>query len=230
MARHNYKIRPAPHWEDGNFIPATPVPVQKPPSEWSLLESLQSIQTLARNAVEATTLYSMTDMCAFANSFGIRMWVLFGSEREVLLSGKMLTLAYTVLSDTLFSGEIEEDAASVLADIAQLLNLLGRPNPMDMLKFPAWIPRLNRMRGLRAVKRVRAMISDATDKRMAAKARGEALPDDFLTLLINSGDDNQAPLTRDEIEDQMITFIGAGHETTSRAMTWRAPRAGRGGS
>ena len=297
MARHNYKIRPAPHWEDGNFIPATPVPVQKPPSEWSLLESLQSIQTLARNAVEATTLYSMTDMCAFANSFGIRMWVpadpeiirhlfvkkagalkmqpirqmllrpvlkdglitaeddqwkrtrhllapvftprntdgfadvmarstqdtlpnLFGSEREVLLSGKMLTLAYTVLSDTLFSGEIEEDAASVLADIAQLLNLLGRPNPMDMLKFPAWIPRLNRMRGLRAVKRVRAMISDATDKRMAAKARGEALPDDFLTLLINSGDDNQAPLTRDEIEDQMITFIGAGHETTSRAMTW----------
>ncbi len=297
MARHNYKIRPAPKWEDGNFIPATPIPVQKPPTQWSLIEGLESIQTLARNAVEATTLYSMTHMCAFAKSFGIRMWVpadpeiirhlfvknaaslkmqpirqmllrpvlqdglitaegetwkrarhllapvftprntdgfadtmaqsarealpeLFGNETDILLSNKMLNLAYTVLSDTLFSGEIEEDTASVLSDIAQLLNLLGRPNPMDMLRFPRWIPRVNRIRGLRAVKRVRKMISDGTDKRMAAKARGETLPDDFLTLLINAGDENQAPLTRDEIEDQMLTFIGAGHETTSRAMTW----------
>ncbi len=297
MARHNYKIRPAPKWEDGFFLPATPIPIAKNPNDWSLIEGLQSIQALARNAVEATTLYSMTDPCAHAHGFGTRIWVpgdpdiirhlfvknsshlkmqpirqmllrpvlkdglitaegkqwrrtrhllapvftprntdgfadamaasteaalpeLFGGEAQVFLSDKMLNLAYTVLSDTLFSGEIEEDTARVLADIAQLLNLLGRPNPMDMLKVPAWIPRLNRMRGLRAVKRVRAMISDATDKRMAAKARGEAVPDDFLTLLINSGDDDNAPLTGDEIEDQMLTFIGAGHETTSRAMTW----------
>lgn len=297
MARHNYKIRPAPHWEDGYFIPATPIPVAKNPNDWSLIEGLQSIQALARNAVEATTLYSMTDPCAYSEAFGTRMWVLgdpniirhifvknsahmkmqpirqlllrpvlkdglitaegdkwrrtrhllapvftprntdgfadamatstakalpglFGDETQVLLSDKMLNLAYTVLSDTLFSGEIEEDSASVLADIAQLLNLLGRPNPMDMLRFPAWIPRINRIRGLRAVKRVRAMISSGIKTRSAAKARGETLPDDFLTLLLNAGDADQAPLTPDEIEDQMLTFIGAGHETTSRAMTW----------
>lgn len=64
------------------------------------------------------------------------------------------------------------------------------------------------------------MIMAGTEKRLAAKARGEALPEDFLTLLINSGDAENAPLTPDEIEDQMLTFIGAGHETTSRAMTW----------
>lgn len=224
MARHNYKIRPEPKWEDGDFIPATPIPVQKPVKDWSMLENLESIQALARNAVEATTLYSMTDMCAFGNTFGTRIWVpadpeiirhlfvknaanlkmqpirqmllrpvlkdglitaegaqwkrarhllapvftprntdgfadamagstrkalpeLFSGQSEVLLSNQMLNLAYTVLSDTLFSGEIEEDTASVLADIALFLNLLGRPNPMDMLKFPRWIPRVNRLRG-----------------------------------------------------------------------------------
>jgi cytochrome P450 len=45
-----------------------------------------------------------------------------------------------------------------------------------------------------------------------------SVPEDFLTLLLNAeGPDG---LTADEVEDNLITFIGAGHETTARALGW----------
>ncbi len=52
--------------------------------------------------------------------------------------------------------------------------------------------------------------------RMAKDPGG--VPEDFLTLLLQAeGPDG---LTRGEIEDNIITFIGAGHETTARALGW----------
>jgi cytochrome P450 len=48
--------------------------------------------------------------------------------------------------------------------------------------------------------------------------KGEDVPNDFLTLLLRAeGPDG---LSRAEIEDNIITFIGAGHETTARALGW----------
>lgn len=146
---------------------------------------------------------------------------LFGaSGHAVNLSDQMLKLTYGILSDALFSGEIEQDSAAVLKDIAALLTHMGRPNPLDMISAPKWIPRLNQIFGQAPIRRVRKMIHSATLERQARHEAGEALPDDFLTLLIMAGDDEQAPLSPTEIEDQILTFIGAGHETTSRAMSW----------
>ena len=138
----------------------------------------------------------------------------------VKLSDKMLKLTYGILSDALFSGELEHDSKTVLNDIAALLSHMGRPNPLDMISAPKWIPRLNHIFGLGPIRRVRKMIHSATLQRQARHKAGEALPDDFLTLLMMAGDDEQAPLSPAEIEDQILTFIGAGHETTSRAMSW----------
>src|SRR5207245_9340809 len=46
----------------------------------------------------------------------------------------------------------------------------------------------------------------------------DGVPQDFLTLLLRAeGPDG---LTRSEVEDNIITFIGAGHETTARALGW----------
>ncbi|MDY6962170.1 MAG: cytochrome P450, partial [Pseudomonadota bacterium] len=46
----------------------------------------------------------------------------------------------------------------------------------------------------------------------------ESAPQDFLTLLLQlAGPDG---LTMEEIEDNILTFIGAGHETTARALAW----------
>ena len=53
-------------------------------------------------------------------------------------------------------------------------------------------------------------------KRMAADD-GDA-PNDFLTLLLRAA--GPEGLTMEEVEDNILTFIGAGHETTARALAW----------
>lgn len=69
------------------------------------------------------------------------------------------------------------------------------------------------------LEKFRAIVRDTMDMRLAKmKANRAAAPEDFLTLLLEqAGPDG---LTKEEIEDNILTFIGAGHETTARALAW----------
>jgi len=72
---------------------------------------------------------------------------------------------------------------------------------------------------LSSAQRLRDLIREITTRRLAQKDAGETLPQDFLTLMIGAQGE-EPPFTLDEIEDQIVTFIGAGHETTAQALTW----------
>ena len=138
----------------------------------------------------------------------------------VEIAQPMAALTYLVLSDTLFSGEIEREQQEILNNVSTALTYVGRPDPLDLLNAPEWLPRLSRLRGLKAVKQLRQMIGELTQSRKARRDAGEALPDDFLTRLLNVGDKDIAPFSDIDIEDHLLAFIGAGHETTARALSW----------
>jgi cytochrome P450 len=96
---------------------------------------------------------------------------------------------------------------------------MGRVDPMDLLRAPAWIPRLTRIGGQKVLDKFRRLVRDTMDLRLQKmKADRRSAPEDFLTLLLDqAGPDG---LTMEEIEDNILTFIGAGHETTARALGW----------
>lgn len=142
-----------------------------------------------------------------------------GPDR-IPLADTLTRLAYLVLSDSLFSGDLDADSEQVLADVAYFLEHLGRPDPMDLLGVPNWVPRVTKLRGAGAIKRLRAAVRSTAEQRFEREKKGEDLPEDFLTLLLRTRDDANDPLTIDEIEDNIITFIAAGHETTARALAW----------
>jgi cytochrome P450 len=143
-----------------------------------------------------------------------------GSDTPLDISEVFLKLAYGVLSDTLFSGEIDSASDQALHDIATFLNALGKADPLDILMAPKWIPRPTKMGGKGAVKRLRQSVLELSSDRRARQNSGEEIPDDFLTRLLNTRTEEGEALTDAQIEDQLVTFIGAGHETTSRALTW----------
>lgn len=143
-----------------------------------------------------------------------------GADGAVFDIGNDMTeLAFAVLSDTLFSGEIATASDNFADDVDDLLHSMGRIDPMDLLRAPSWVPRLRRIGGRRVLAKFRRIVRDTMDlrlKRMAAE--GERAPSDLLTLLLRAaGPDG---LTMDEVEDNILTFIGAGHETTARALAW----------
>ena len=129
------------------------------------------------------------------------------------------SLTYLVLSDALFTGGISGARGEVLELIAGVLNTIGQPHFLDLVGAPRFLPRLGRGKGMAKARQLRALIREIAVERLSQKARGETLSQDFLTLMIGA-EGEEAPFTLDEIEDQMVTFIGAGHETTAQALTW----------
>ena len=131
----------------------------------------------------------------------------------------MTLLTYDILAETLFSGEIAGQPGSFAGEIDRLFETMGRVDPFDILKAPDWVPRFTRLRGRKTMAYFRAIVSDTVRMREERIARDpDGVPEDFLTLLLRAeGPDG---LTRAEVEDNIITFIGAGHETTARALGW----------
>lgn len=137
---------------------------------------------------------------------------------EVNVATGMTELTYEILAETLFSGQIATGTEGFAERVDSLLHNMGRIDPLDLLLAPAWIPRVTRLPGRKALKAFRKIVADTMAARKARIDAGETVPDDFLTLLLKvEGPDG---LTRDEIEDNILTFIGAGHETTARALAW----------
>lgn len=134
------------------------------------------------------------------------------------IAADMTELTFSILSATLFSGEIATPGADFADEVDRLLSTMGRVDPLDLLRAPEWLPRLTRLRGRKSLAFFRKIVADTIDARRAQINAGDDVPDDFLTLLLRcEGEDG---LSATEIEDNIITFIGAGHETTARALAW----------
>lgn len=135
------------------------------------------------------------------------------------VSHDMTELTYEVLACTLFSDEVVTDGVDFADDVNRLLETMGRVDPLDFIKAPEWVPRIQRMRGRNVLGKFRSAVRKTMEQRIARmKAEPDTVKNDFLTLLLKA----QGPdgLTADEVEDNLITFIGAGHETTARALGW----------
>ncbi|MDW9365275.1 cytochrome P450 [Sinorhizobium meliloti] len=131
----------------------------------------------------------------------------------------MTELTFEILAETLFSGEIAVEKQGFAANVEELLHRMGRVDPMDLLVAPSWVPRLTRIGGRKVLDRFRGVVSETMSlrRRRTTEAPGD-VPNDFLTLLLQlEGPDG---LSTSEIEDNILTFIGAGHETTARALAW----------
>jgi cytochrome P450 len=64
-------------------------------------------------------------------------------------------------------------------------------------------------------------VGELIDTRRDLLARGEPAPNDILTLLLQAADpDTGRGLTDVEVRANIVTFIGAGHETTANALSW----------
>jgi cytochrome P450 len=131
----------------------------------------------------------------------------------------MTLLTFDIMAETLFSDEIAGEPGSFGHQIERLFETMGRVDPLDILRAPDWIPRLTHIRGRRTMRFFRKIVSDTVAMRIARMEKTpDDVPEDFLTLLLRA--EGKDGLTRAEIEDNIITFIGAGHETTARALGW----------
>nr|CAD6601907.1 cytochrome P450 [Rhizobium sp. TCK] len=163
---------------------------------------------------------SFADQMLYKSEDYVEKYSGVGEEGEVFdISVDMTEITFNILSETLFSGEIVTESNDFSEDVDSLLHRMGRVDPMDLLRAPPWVPRLTRIGGKRVLGKFREIVAKTMALRQKKiRENPDHVPQDFLTLLLElAGPDG---LTMDEIEDNILTFIGAGHETTARALAW----------
>lgn len=117
-----------------------------------------------------------------------------------------------------FERLIEEFSARVNAVLAL---------PMLQRKLGPWSPWT---RFLRARAKLDEFIYEEIALRRAEVAAGEE-HDDVLSLLLGARDEDGSPMSDEELRDELVTVLGAGHETTATGLAWamerllRSPRA-----
>src|SRR3954469_19557419 len=139
------------------------------------------------------------------------------SGAMVDIAREMTALTYDIISRTVFSHEIETPAEVMGEAITTYFEALGRIDLWDVLPLPRWLPRPAFIRAKPARRIFREEVGRLLERRRARSA----VPDDLVTRLMQARDpETGAPLSDAVIHDNLVTFIGAGHETTANALAW----------
>lgn len=68
--------------------------------------------------------------------------------------------------------------------------------------------------------RAREEVNRLLDEEIAARRADPGQHGDILTVLMSAGDQEGRPLSGEELRDQLMTLLIAGHETTASALAW----------
>lgn len=125
---------------------------------------------------------------------------------------------FEVISHVTFSGGGMFDPGAVHQALDAYIAKTAKLSLMDVMGLPAWLPRPGRLFSGPGLRRMKTMADQVITSRPQA-ARQQ--PPDFLDLLLDAQDpETGRAMTRNELRDNLLTFILAGHETTALALAW----------
>jgi len=151
----------------------------------------------------------------------VRRWQRRPNGRVVDASLEMTRVTLDVLERTIFTHGVPKDPDALGRAITRYFNSLGMVDPLDIFGFPDWVPRIGRLRARPSIRFFEETVNELIDARKTLLASGEPAPRDLLTLLLEAADPETGKgLTDIEVRTNIVTFIGAGHETTANALSW----------
>ncbi|RXK50396.1 cytochrome P450 [Halorientalis pallida] len=139
----------------------------------------------------------------------------WASRDEIDLLEQMERVTLSIIGTAMFSADVERHAA----DIRAALQVLRRGFQREVgvvPTFPEWIPSPHNRRMQGAIDDIDAVVHELIDAR-----RGRADEyDDLLSKLLTARTDEGARMDDEQIRDELVTVLLAGHETTAAALTW----------
>lgn len=134
---------------------------------------------------------------------------------EVDVRAEMTSLTFEIVAKVLFDADVADDVAEIAeafdVGIDEIARRFRRP-----IRIPDFVPTPGNLRYRRAVARMDALIERIVDEHR----HGRAGSGDLLSDLMAARDEAGRPMPYDQLRDEVITLLLAGHETTALALTW----------
>ncbi len=125
---------------------------------------------------------------------------------------EMTRLTVTIVGQTLLGIDLEEEAEDIATDLHTLTSeAMARMS--RIVPIPRGVPLPSNLRAARALRRMEARVSRMIDERRSHPTDGA----DLLSVLIETEAANGG---RQQVRDELMTALVAGHETTAAALSW----------
>lgn len=141
-------------------------------------------------------------------------WDGLPSAAVVDVDAAIMRAALEVVGHALFGTDLSADADRLTRATLSALDVVVARARVPITP-PAWLPTPANRRLQSSVREL-----DGAVRRMLATRQATERPGDMLDLLLQSRDASGSGLTPQEVRDQIVTFIVAGHETVASALTW----------
>jgi cytochrome P450 len=143
-----------------------------------------------------------------------------GDVRDI--SREMMALTMYIVSKTLFDADMD-DMQGAARSVGEAIHILQQvTNDEFKLPFllPAWVPTRNnrRRKAQRAV--LHNTLERIIDERRSAENGRVQDTGDLLSMLLLARDDAGQPLSKEQLQAEVVTLFAAGHETTANTLTW----------
>jgi cytochrome P450 len=142
-------------------------------------------------------------------------------NQPLLVRDSMQAISFNVILQAVFGLREGERYRQIEKLLSNMLELTNSPLKASLLFFPflqrdlgAWSPWGNFLRQKHQLDRL-------LDEEIAARRANPHLQGiDILSLLIAARDEAGEPMKDEELRDELMTLLVAGHETTATALTW----------
>lgn len=134
---------------------------------------------------------------------------------EVDMVNEMMALTFKIAGKTLFNEDVTDDIKVMQKGMAASMEAFEK---VGTSPWALWLERLPlpvMRRFFRARERINAVIY-----RMIEEHRRSGDQGDVLSLLLEIRDEQGQQLSTQEIHDEVLTLLAAGHETTANALGW----------
>ena len=144
-------------------------------------------------------------------------WAALPDGAPVEVSREMMRVTFDIILETMLSGRGNADVAKVEVSIRDFLESTSWAVALSALGAPLWTPFPGKLRAERGGSYLRRMVGE----NIAERRRTGERRDDLMSLMLDATDPETGEgLSDPDIRDNILTFIGAGHETTALALTW----------
>jgi cytochrome P450 len=150
-----------------------------------------------------------------------RMGDAWATRTTIDVGAEMTRLTLGVVGRSLFGTEVGDEAGRVADVIASIANRGGRLQSLVAAIAPLMfaLRRLLPPSARIVFGNERATLEAVVDP-IVARKRAQPGGDDLLATLLEVRDEDGGALRDEDIRNELITFVLAGHETTSSALTW----------
>ena len=131
----------------------------------------------------------------------------------------MMSLTFRIVGQTLFGAELGADADRIAPAFEDVLRF-AEDYSMSLVRIPhAWPTPANR-RFDRALAVLDELVARIVRERRERLARGHDAGEDVLAALLAARDDEGRAMDERQLRDEVLTLVGAGHETTANALAF----------